>query len=124
MKKRQNGFTLLEVMVALTIFSLAIITILHLLSTNLNNILTNRNYTVALTLAQSKMAEVMAEVKLSERTGRFDMDQIQYQWIIETELSEIEGLERVVVKVIWQERKKAKKIELTSLHFVQEKNNV
>lgn len=76
------GFTLLEVMVAITIFGVVLVTLLYLLCASLSNAVTNKNYTIGLLIAQSKMAKVISHIKL-ETASELPIGEMQYKCISE-----------------------------------------
>ena len=62
---RNNGFTLLEVLVSLAILGIAITVIMQLFSANLRNLATSEDYVAAAAKAEAKMREVLDNEKLS-----------------------------------------------------------
>jgi general secretion pathway protein I len=63
-----NGFTLLEVIVAIAILGIAISVVLQLFSANLRAISVSGDYVTAATMAEAKMREVLSDEKLSEKS--------------------------------------------------------
>ncbi|MBI4778629.1 type II secretion system minor pseudopilin GspI [Candidatus Desantisbacteria bacterium] len=72
--KIEYGFTLLEVMVAMAIFAVAVITLLSVFSNGLNLTRATNDHTQAIILAQSKLAEFNAglEQDTTGKQGCFD----------------------------------------------------
>lgn len=68
--KFQEGFTLLEILVALAILGIAIAVVLQLFSANLRAISASEDYVAAVTKAESKMREVLDDEKLEEKTWK------------------------------------------------------
>jgi prepilin-type N-terminal cleavage/methylation domain-containing protein len=64
---RQAGFTLLEVLVATAILGIAIAVVLQLFSANLRAISDSGDYVIAVTRAEMKMREILANDDLSEK---------------------------------------------------------
>ena len=64
---RQNGFTLLEVLVATAILGIAVAVVLQLFSANLRAISDSGDYVIAVTRAEMKMREILANDNLSEQ---------------------------------------------------------
>lgn len=62
---KRDGFTLLEVLVAIAILGIAITIIIHLFSSNLQAIKASGDYVTASTRAEAKMREIL-EGKISE----------------------------------------------------------
>lgn len=63
---RGEGFTLLEVIVALAVSGIALIVVLQLFSTNLKAIFTSEDYVSAVISAETKIREVLDNPNLSE----------------------------------------------------------
>jgi type II secretion system protein I len=66
MSARVQGFTLLEILVALAISGIALIVVLQLFGANLNNISISEDYVFAVTKAEAKMREIMDDKNLTE----------------------------------------------------------
>ena len=63
-----SGFTLLEVLVALSILGIALTIILQLFSANLRALSASEDYVSAVTKAEAKMREVLDDKDLSEKS--------------------------------------------------------
>ena len=63
-----NGFTLLEVIVAIAILGIAISVVLQLFSANLRAISVSGDYVTAATRAEAKMREILSDDRLSEKS--------------------------------------------------------
>lgn len=110
----EAGFTLLEAMVALTIFAVALVTILNLFSGSLDSARVTRDYTLGLILAQSKMAEL--ESGLEEgRTGGVGDEYEDFGWEAEIQPAGFKDIEQVRLKVTWPGKVRGKEIELSTL---------
>jgi len=81
------GFTLLEVMVALAIMAIVLVSVYRMHSQTLAMNMTNRFYTLAPLLAQSKLAELEANtsVAFAGDSGNFGDEYPGYSWNISTE---------------------------------------
>lgn len=66
----QEGFTLLEILVALAILGIAIAVVVQLFSANLRAISASEDYLSAAAKAESKMREILDDDKLSEKTWK------------------------------------------------------
>ena len=97
---KRPGFSLLEVLAALTIFLMSLIALSQLLSVTGDRVVKVQQLSRASQLSQSKLAEVVAGViSLSSQSGDFDEDP-DWHWQVEAEQdSAITGLWRVQVKV-------------------------
>lgn len=65
---RRNGFTLLEVLVAMAILGIAITVVLQLFSADLRAISVSGDYVSAVTKAEAKMREILSDDGLSEES--------------------------------------------------------
>ena len=65
-RRLNGGFTLLEILVAFAIMALVIGSSLQLFSTNLNSVRIGADYTLAISLARSKLDELAAQKDWSE----------------------------------------------------------
>ena len=65
----RNGFTLLEVLVAMAILGIAITVVLQLFSADLRAISVSGDYVSAATRAEAKMREILSDDKLSEESS-------------------------------------------------------
>ena len=66
--KRRDGFTLLEVLVAISILGIALTIILQLFSANLRALSASEDYVSAVAKAEAKMREVLDNKDLSEKS--------------------------------------------------------
>lgn len=104
----QNGFTLIEIVVALAILSLALPALLHSFTEAAKGQALAENRTTALYLLKFRLAAIEAEgyPDIGEEDGEFGEDS-RFRWqsdVQEVESEEIEGLRLVTVTVTWQER--------------------
>jgi type II secretion system protein I len=65
--EKNGGFTLLEILVALSLMGIALLIIVRLFSADLRNITFSEDYVVAVAKAESQMREVLGDPKLSEK---------------------------------------------------------
>ncbi len=114
-KEGQQGFTLLEIIVALTIAAIALPVLLQTFSEGTKNRSLIENKTTALYLLKLKMAEIemMGELEAGSEDGEFGANS-RFQWTSDITESDTEGLYEVIVTVDWQERGKEKTVELTT----------
>ncbi len=66
--KGADGFTLLEVLVALALLGIALVVILQLFSANMRGISASDNYAKAVMTAESKMREILDDEQIQEET--------------------------------------------------------
>lgn len=103
-----QGFTLLEVMVALTIVSITLIAVLGLTQ---RNILINeklQQMTRATFLAKQKMAEIENSVQhtMDQNQGVFQDPNQNFRWRAVYTPTQISGIEQIDLSVLWGEEKK------------------
>ncbi|MDD5008711.1 MAG: prepilin-type N-terminal cleavage/methylation domain-containing protein [Syntrophorhabdaceae bacterium] len=122
-----EGFTLLEVLVALSILSTAIILIFQLFSANMRNIALSEDYVSATVTADARMRDVLEDDALtvnhwSETTGdgyRIDVavsDALQQR----TQALPVKLLE-VVLTIYWTKNMKEKSFTLRTMKMVKRK---
>jgi len=81
-RKRCGGFTLLEVLAAFVVFALAYTTLLQVFSGGVRSTILSQEYTEAVLLAQSKIAELGVEEPLRTGGDGGDFDD-KYRWELE-----------------------------------------
>jgi general secretion pathway protein I len=116
--KNVDGFTLLEVMVALAIIAFAVVTYVHSQNTSMALLNESTNVTVATLLAQGRMV-VLEDGNIPgalEREGVFDEPEyVSFRWkerVVSTPLPDI--LE-AHVEVSWDDNRGRRSVELISL---------
>jgi len=105
----EKGFTLMEVMVAMAILAIALVSIFQLQSQSISMATDSRFLTTAALLAQSKMVEVETQSTLSNKTesGDFGPDYPQYAWqlvIDDTQLLQFKKIEVTVTNKLFLTR--------------------
>ena len=130
-KPAAAGFTLLEVMVAVAVIAIALVPLLRLHLLSLDATLHAQDLTIAVGLAQAKMAEMSAKPKPGDRQGTFDAaiyERFRWQTVVgEKEevpipnLDAPEGeelptfeIQRIEVTVIWVDGGREKLYSLES----------
>ncbi len=104
----KSGFTLIEIVVALAILSLALPALLRSFTEAAKGQALTENRTTALYLLKFRMAAIEAEgyPDIGEEDGEFGEDS-RFRWhsdVQDVESEEIEGLRLVTITVTWQER--------------------
>lgn len=119
----EQGFSLLEVIVALAIMAIGYITVLQLYSGSIRSVSISEQYLKATTLAQSKMNELeINNYQDSEFEGRFKEEK-KYKWHLKispynTPLNKEENrirVSEVALNVIWSDANKVRNIALNTL---------
>lgn len=106
---KEKGFTLMEVMVAMAILAIALVSIFQLQSQSISMATDSRFMTTAALLAQSKMVEVETRSSLSNQgeSGDFGPDYPQYNWhlvISDTQLQQFKKIEVTVTNKLFISR--------------------
>ena len=110
---RKTGFTLLEIMVAVSIIAIVFTSVFRMHSQTLAMSDSVRFYTVAPLLAQKKLAEIDTATSedMTDDTGDFGEDFPDFQWQlsiseIESEILEktAENLKRIDLTVSWRDQ--------------------
>lgn len=111
----KRGFTLLEVVVAITIAAIAFPTLLQAFSNGAKQRSIIENRITAIFLLRLRMAEIESAgySALASEEGDFGTDS-RFKWASEVKDSEIEGLKEVTVTITWQERGKDQSVSLTT----------
>jgi general secretion pathway protein I len=129
-KARASGFTLIEVLVALTILSISLAVIYTGLSSNVEGRRVSIDYQQATLLAESKLNSLGVETPLIEgrTTGRFDG---RFRWNAVVAPYSEEGEEyledgqtrpvQVIVTVAWGEPNNERSVSLRTLRVLREK---
>lgn len=104
MLKKKTGFTLLEVMIAMSILAIALVAVFQMQSQSISMASESRFLTTASLLAQSKMADIEALSMLGNQSikGDFAPDYPEYSWTIRVTDTQIAKLKRIEVNVIHQ----------------------
>ncbi len=112
-----QGFSLIEMLAALTIFGAGVLATLELFGVCLRSTSDSLDYTQAVLLAEGLMEETLAEgiSYASTDSGDFGDDFPRYSWELEVTDTEQGGLREVVAIVKWRERGLEKEFRLTTL---------
>lgn len=130
---RNKGFTLIEVVVALAILSISIVTVLQLFSGGLRSIKVSDDYLRASILARNKMNELESRFSLLfNQEGVFKQDD-RYHWSLTVEDYDIANrlpmfknlkkenqgnpifVDKVRLKVFWKTKNGQREVELVTL---------
>jgi general secretion pathway protein I len=108
-RNKTRGFTLIEVMFAIAILAIALVSIYQLLSQSISMSTDSRFMTTAALLAQSKMVETETASPLSNKneSGDFGLDYPQYTWHLEigdTQLPQFKKIEITVTNKLFISR--------------------
>lgn len=127
--RAQHGFTLLELLVAFVILSVAVGTLLHTFGQSLRNTALAEEYTLATLHAQSVLAGVGVEPPLTEGRYRGDLEEGFEWWVEISEYIDPEApvgvesvgfavtLYRVEVAVHWPSGRDTRQVTLETLRL-------
>lgn len=118
----KNGFTLLEVMIALVIVAISLVALLSLANRTILLQAEQQNITQATLLAQGKMTEYETMHQLGRDsdivdTGVFGEPFSRYRWGITFKDTILPDVLQVTITVLWGEEKKIELVDLTSFVF-------
>ena len=122
-KLNNDGFSLLEVIVALAIMAMGFVTVLQLFSGSIRSVSLSEQYLKGTTLAHSKLGELdVNNYSVTEYEGIFP-DEKNYRWQLQVSphtspLNSKEDniqLSDVTLNVLWEEAGKTRDIEINTL---------
>lgn len=101
MLRHSAGFTLLEVMIAMTILAIGLSAVFQLKSQSISMASESRFLTTASFLAQMKMSDIeaAASVQTQTQTGDFTPDFPEYGWSLTVTDTQIGRLKRIELSV-------------------------
>ena len=122
-KPSNDGFSLLEVIVALAIMAMGFVTVLQLFSGSIRSLSLSEQYLKGTTLAHSKLGELeVNNYRVTESEGIFP-DEKNYRWQLQVSphtspLNSKENniqLSEVTLNVLWEDAGKTRDIEMSTL---------
>ena len=128
MLRNEKGFTLLEIVVALTILAVSILTLVQMFSGSLNQAAQAERYLNGVYLAQQKFSQLEMDNFQSEITeGNFE-NQESYRWQLEvlpyeSPLNDEEArikIQKVSLRIYWEDRNQEREVQLVSLKILGE----
>ncbi len=126
---QQQGFSLLEVLVAFVILALSLGVLMQIFSTSVRGVMVSEQYSQAVMLAQSKLTEAVKEQALESGSSSGEFND-KYHWQVdlapyesEEALPEVTGIKpfQVVASVRWQEAGRERVLTLHTLRLSKEK---
>lgn len=124
---RQQGFSLLEILVAFSILALSLGILLNIFSSGLRSAVISDEYIHAVTIAESKLAATGVESLLQEGDSYGEEDKYSWKIVVSPyygELIDPENLSvtpyKITVEVAWQEGKEHRTVVLNTLRLAQE----
>ncbi|MCS5544337.1 MAG: prepilin-type N-terminal cleavage/methylation domain-containing protein [Gammaproteobacteria bacterium] len=122
-KPNNDGFSLLEVIVALAIMAMGFVTVLQLFSGSIRSVSLSEQYLKGTTLAHSKLGELeVNNYSVTEYEGIFP-DEKNYRWQLQVSphasplnsKEENIQLSEVTLNVLWEDAGKTRDIEISTL---------
>ena len=119
----EGAFTLLEIMVALAIISVAVVALLSLGNRSIGVQGRLQHLTQATLLAQQKMAESELQARqggvgqLADSNGTFAEPFANYRWEIAIDDTPLPTVQMVTVTVLWGEAERNEGVDVTSFLF-------
>ncbi len=115
----EAGFTLLEVLVAVTILGIGLAALMEGFAAGVLLLQNTRNSSIAIILAEGKLAEVENGLETAD-AGDFrnaGEEYSRYRWRVAREPGEAEGVQKVTVTVSWDSPRGVKSYVLSSALF-------
>lgn len=119
-----SGFTLLEILVAVSVLGIAVVVVFQLFSANLNAIAASEDYVSATIIANAKMREILDDDKLQEgqwsdtTADNYRIEASVYKVFEDrTENLNVELLE-ISLTIHWSKGLKERQLTLTTLKTV------
>jgi prepilin-type N-terminal cleavage/methylation domain-containing protein len=128
--KNEQGFSLLEVVVALMIMAGGFLAVLNLFSGSVRSVDFSGQYLKAITLANSKMNELeIQNFTIDNNSGDFKNEE-NYRWQVDispydSDLNNEDSgiqLQKILLKVLWNDDGHTRNIELATLHLESQTN--
>lgn len=119
---QRSGFTLLEIMIALAIVSIAMVSLLALANRSIGVHDRLQRMTTATLLAQQKMAETELNARNgttleAELEGVFSDPHADFRWQISYADSPLPSVMMVTITVLWGDEERNEMVDLTSFIF-------
>jgi len=114
---RKHGFSLVEIIAALGIFSVGVMAVMEVFTVSLRSTSGTLGHTQAVYLAQKIAEEMAAEGEIEEGSmgGVFGAAFPRHSWECHIEETSQTGLYQMDVTVLWEERGRPRKLSLTTL---------
>lgn len=100
-KSRDAGFTLIEVLAALVVFSLSIVSLIHVGTESLKTGYALEQKMLAGIVADNQLTlAIRDDLKLGKQTGQSEMKGRPFEWSVETSAQDVPGFFKVEARVI------------------------
>ncbi|TDX53278.1 type IV pilus modification PilV family protein [Orenia marismortui] len=111
MKDYKEGFTLIEVLIAMVILGVGFSILIQGFMEVNDGLETNKNYTYVSSWAESKLKEIALGIDLNNH-GTFQSQSLNYRWSTEEKII-TQKLKKLILRVQWQEDDKSKSYSLS-----------
>ena len=125
--QRQEGFTLLEVLIAMAVLSIALVAVFQLFSAGMRGLGASDDYVSAVVKAEAKMREILDEDPFTEKTWQETSDD-GYRFDAAIKKTSEDRTENLTVDlfdisltVVWTRGTKERSLKLTTLKLVNKK---
>jgi type II secretion system protein I len=116
MIKKNKGFTLLEVLLSLSIISVSLLAVINCFSGAVSAKKSVLNYTQAMLLADEKLFEIQnADFNKIEKKGNFNPPYEKFQWGIDASSTDYSNLAQVDLTVSWTQQGREKSIQVATI---------
>jgi len=127
MLRNEKGFTLLEIIVSMTILAASVLTLVQLFSGAINQASQADRYLNGVYLAQQKFSQLeMDGFSTDDNEGTFEdetyswqLEILPYESSLNSEDARIE-LQKVSLRVYWEDKNQEKEVQLVSLNILGE----
>jgi len=110
-----TGFTLLEVILTVSILSIALIVVIQSFSLILRSQKSLSNYTKAMFLIEKKLFDLQIDgIEKTKRTGDFKSPYDDFSWQLKITSTESSSLNKTFLSIFWQEQNNRKQIEIAT----------
>ncbi|MGL5291737.1 MAG: type II secretion system minor pseudopilin GspI [Vibrionaceae bacterium] len=107
---KQRGFTLIEIMIALAIFSVSAMAVLNSTGQNINSLAALEKKTFAAMVADNQLALLLLSgAPDSERSGTANLADQEWHWTIKP-VPTASGMLRAVDVIVWESSKKSSEL--------------
>lgn len=126
-------FTLFEVLIAITVIAICFVVILNALSLNIQNTSISNGYITACFLANSKLAEILSQEKISEEDQETDSDgdfgddyqgftwKLKVQKILNQDKEEVSNLYKIDLRTFFEEGNRKRQVTIETVAYSPDK---
>lgn len=126
-KRRNEGFSILEILIAFVVMALVVGSLLRLFGTSMRNVVLADEYSFAVQIAESRMQAVGSEIPVEQGSVTGEESGTSYNWAVNMEPVELDEDQdnfslsvqpyQVTVVISWDSAGKKREFMLSSLRF-------